>query len=124
MASSSSSLVGKIVPKTMVFKFQGVQLKSHFQDALLEIWNTKLGHFDWNSFLVLHKNPNERSPMVSTLIIFGLVNAASHSTLVQSSELVMALEENYVSEERVVKSITGEIILDLRPKCTLDLVSH
>ncbi len=28
----------------------------------------------------------------------------------------MALAENYVLKERVVKSIIGEIILDLRPK--------
>lgn len=28
----------------------------------------------------------------------------------------MALAENYVSEERVVKSVTGKIVLDLRPR--------
>ncbi len=27
----------------------------------------------------------------------------------------MALAQNYVSNERVVKSITGEIVLDIRP---------
>lgn len=54
--------------------------------------------------------------MVSTLIRSELVNAASHPVSVQSSKLIMALVENYVSEERVVKTITGEIVLDLRPK--------
>jgi hypothetical protein len=54
--------------------------------------------------------------MVTTLIRWGLVNLASHPISVQSSKLIMALAENYVSEERVVKSITCEIILDLRTK--------
>ena len=31
-------------------------------------------------------------------------------------DLEMALVENYVLEERVIKNITREIILDLRPK--------
>ena len=53
---------------------------------------------------------------MSILIRSRLVNVASHPVSTQSSELVMALEENYVLEERVVKSITREIILDLRPK--------
>lgn len=54
--------------------------------------------------------------MISSLIRSGLVNTASYPISVQSSELVMVLAENYVLVERVVKSITGEIILDLRPK--------
>ena len=60
---------------------------------------------------------------VSTLIRLGLVNTTSHPISVQSSELIMALAENYVSEERVVKSITREIFLDLRPK-NIDKVFH
>ena len=54
--------------------------------------------------------------MVSALIKSRLVNVASHQVLVQSFKLIMALEKNYVSEERVVKIITREIILDLSPK--------
>lgn len=63
--------------------------------------------------MVLCNKPNEKPPMA--LIRLGLVNATSHPISVQSSELIMALAENYVSEERVVKRITREIILDLRP---------
>ena len=61
--------------------------------------------------------------MVSTLIRSRLVNISSHPILVQSSELIMALAKNYVLEERVVKIITREIILDLRPK-NIEKVFH
>lgn len=61
--------------------------------------------------------------MISSLIRSGIVNAASHLISIQSLELIMALVENYVSEERVVKSITGEIMLDLRPK-NIEKVFH
>ena len=54
--------------------------------------------------------------MVSTLIRLGLVNATSHTVSVQSLELVMALAKKYVLEERVMKNITREIMLDLRAK--------
>lgn len=73
--------------------------------------------------MVLFNKPNESPPMVSALIRSGLVNAALHPVLVQSSELIMALVENYVSEERVVKNIIGEIVLDLRPK-NIEKVFH
>ncbi len=52
--------------------------------------------------------------MVSSLIQSGWVNMASHPTLVQSFELIMTLAHHYIPEE-VVKSVTGEIVLDLRP---------
>ena len=48
-----------------------------------------------------------------TLIQSGLVNMASHPTLVQSSELIMTLAHHYVPEEKVIKSVIGEIFLDL-----------
>lgn len=35
--------------------------------------------------------------------------------LVQSSKLVMTLAQHFVPEERVVKSVTSEVVLDLRP---------
>ena len=41
---------------------------------------------------------------------------ASHPALVKSSKLIMALEEKYVTEERVVKRIIGKIVLDLTPR--------
>ena len=51
--------------------------------------------------------------MMSVLMQLGLVNIASHLTSVESSELIMTLVKPYVSEEKVVKSITKEIALDL-----------
>ena len=61
--------------------------------------------------------------MVSTLSRLGLINVTSHPTLVQSSDLVMALTENYVSTKRVVKIIIGGIALDLRLK-NIEKVFH
>ena len=52
--------------------------------------------------------------MVSTLIRLGLVKEASHLMLVQSLKLVMKLAQHFILEERMVKSVTGEIVLDLR----------
>ena len=52
--------------------------------------------------------------MVSSLIRPGLVNTRSHPTSIQSSEVTMDLADNYLLEEKVVKSVTGEIVLDLR----------
>jgi hypothetical protein len=101
MASSSSSLATKMLLKLVVFKFQNVPAKSRFQDDYSEIQDTKIGHTDWNMFLVLCNKPIERSPMISSLLRLGLVYETSHPILVQSSELIMALAENYVSEERV-----------------------
>ena len=54
--------------------------------------------------------------MVSAIIKLGLVNITSHLVSIQSSKLIMKLVENYISEEWVVKSITREIFLNLRPK--------
>ena len=53
--------------------------------------------------------------MVSKLIWLGLVNAMSHPTFVQSLELIMALAKNFVTEEKVVKSVIGKVFLDLQP---------
>ena len=51
--------------------------------------------------------------MVLALTGLSLVNIASHPTFIQSSDLIMALEENYETKEKVVKSVTREIVLDL-----------
>ncbi len=61
--------------------------------------------------------------MVSTVIKYGLVNAASRPTSVQSSKLIMTFVEHYVPEEKVVKSVTGEIVLDLKPR-NIEKVFH
>ena len=39
---------------------------------------------------------------------------ASHLMLVQSSNLIMKLAQHFVPKERVVKSVIGEVVLDLR----------
>lgn len=106
-----------------MFRFQGVLTKSRFQDDYSKIWDTKLGHIDLSTFLTLCNKSMERSPMIFSLIQSGLFNIASHPTLMQSLELIMTLAENYVSVERVMESITGEIILDLQPK-NIDKVFH
>ncbi len=123
MASSSSSLIERIAPKPIVFKFQGALKKSCFQDGHLEIKDTELGHIEWNTFLILYNKPKERSTMVSSLIQSGLVNVVSHPTSVQSLEIIMALAKNYVLEERFVKSVTREIVLNLRPR-NIEKVFH
>lgn len=91
MASLSSSLATKMVPKLVIFNFQGVSKKLCFQDDYLEIWDTELGHIDWNTFLVLCNKPTKRSPLIFTLIGSRLVNVASHSVSTKSLELIMKL---------------------------------
>ena len=44
----------------------------------------------------------------------GLVNVASHLVSVQSSDLMMTIAQHYVLDERIVKSVTGEMVLDPR----------
>lgn len=44
------------------------------------------------------------------------MNVASHPTLVQSFGLVLILAEDYMSDEKVVKSVSGKIVCDLRPR--------
>ena len=61
--------------------------------------------------------------MVSPLIRSGLVNAASHLVSVQSLEVIMTLAKHFVLIERVVKSVIGEIFLDLCPK-NIEKVFH
>ena len=61
--------------------------------------------------------------MVSALIRSRLVNLASCPALVQYFELIMALAENYILEERVVKIITGELFLNLSHK-NIEKVFH
>ena len=53
--------------------------------------------------------------MVSVLIKSELVNVTSHSVAIQSSELIMTLAHHCVLKEKVVKSVTGEIVLDIHP---------
>ena len=62
------------------------------------------------------QKPKEIYAMVSTMIKLRLGNATSHPPFLQSSKLTMTLVENYVPKEKVVKSVTREIVLDLRPQ--------
>ena len=91
MTSSSSFMAEKMTPKPVAFKYQGAPKKLWFQDEHTEIWDTKLGHIDYNTFLTIYKKLNARSTMTSTFIRSGLVNATSHPTSVQSSKLIMTL---------------------------------
>lgn len=102
-----------MAPKIIVFKFQGVLSKSRFHDDYTKIRDTDLGHTDLGEFLKICNKPIERSALVSSLIRSGLVNATLHPKLVQSIDLIMTLAQHFVSKERVVKSITGEVVLDL-----------
>ena len=73
-----------------------------------------MGHTDLGEFLRICNKPTERLTMVFTLIRSGLVNAALHPTLVQSSKLIMTLAQHFILKERVVKSVTIEVVLDHR----------
>ena len=71
----------------------------------------KLEASSLDTLIAMHSSPfatNRKNDLQS-----GLVNIASHLTSVESSELIMTLVKPYVSEEKVVKSITKEIALDL-----------
>lgn len=87
--------------------------KSRFYDENVEIRDTDLGHTDLADFLKACNKPVRRSDLVSSLIHSRLVNVSSHPISVQSAELVMTLVQNFVPEERVVKSVIGEVVLDL-----------
>ena len=91
------------------------QSKSSFHDDYAEIKDTDLGHTDLGEFLRIYNKPMERSALVSSLIHFGLVNATSHPILVQLAELIMTLAQHFIPKERVVKSVIGEVVLDLQP---------
>ena len=110
MASSSSE---KMAPKSVMFKFQGVPSKSRFDDDYVEIKDIDVGHIDLGEFLRICNKPTERSAMIFALIRSRLVNIASYLMSMQSSKLVMTLAQHFVPEERVVKSVTGEIVLNL-----------
>ena len=103
------------VAKPVTYKFQGMTPKSRLQDEYAKIKDTDLGHTDLGEFLRICNNPTERSTLTSVLIRSGLVNVASHPRSVQSAELIMTLSQHFVPDERVVKSVSGEVVLDLRP---------
>ena len=107
--------ISRAAPKPIVFKFQGIPSKSRLHDDYAEIKDIDLGHTDLGESLRVCNSPIERSTLRSTLICSGLVNIASHPVLVQSVELIMALSQHFVPKERVVKSVTKEVVLDLRP---------
>ena len=110
MASTSG-----VAAKLVTYKFQGVTPKSRLHDEYAEIKDTDLGHTDLGEFLRVCNSPTERSTLTSALIRFGLVNAASHPGTIQSAELIMTLSQHFVPGERVVKSVSREVVLDLRP---------
>ena len=108
MASTS-----RVAPKPILFKFQGVPSKSRFHDDYIEIRATDLKHIDLGEFLRICNRSIEKSAMMSALICSKLVNVASHPMSIQLAELIMSLAQCFDLEERVVKSIIGEVVLDL-----------
>ena len=48
------------------------------------------------------------------MIQSGLVSAAAHPVLVQSSKLIMFIAQHYVPDEKIVMVITSEMVLDIR----------
>ena len=77
--------------------------------------DTDLRHTNLGEFLRICNKPTKRSALVSALICSRLVNVVSHPVLVQSTKLIMALSQCFVPNKRVVKSVTGEVVLDLWP---------
>ena len=65
MTSSSSSMIEKIAPKPIVFKYQGAP------DRYAEIKDTELGHIDWNAFLTICNKPNKGLPWYLHLFIMA-----------------------------------------------------
>ena len=102
-----------MAPKVVMLKFKCMPSKSRFQDDYTEIKDIDLGHTYLGEFLSICNKPTKRFAMISTLIQLGLVNTALHSISIQSSNLIMTLAQHFVPEERVVKSVTGEVVLDL-----------
>ena len=100
--------------KPMVSKLQGVPPKSRLLDEYVEIKDIDLRHMDLSEFVRVCNNPIESSTIMFALIWSGLVNAASHLGTVQSAELIMTLSRHFIPEERVVKSVTEEVVLDLQ----------
>ena len=104
-----------VATKPVTYKFQGVTPKSRLHDEYAKIKDTDLGHIDLGEFLRVCNSLTKRSTLTSALIHSRLVNAVSHPGTVQSAELIMTLSQHFVPDERVVKSISGEVVLDLRP---------
>lgn len=102
-----------MAPKPIVFKFQGVPSKSRFHDDYPEIKDTDLGHTNLGEFLRIFNKPMKISALVSSLIQYGLVSVTSHLVSIQSSKLIMTLAKHFVPKERVVRSVTGEVVIDL-----------
>ena len=115
--------MSRVTPKPGVFKFQGVPSKSRFHDDYTEIQDMDLGHTNLGEFLRICNKPIERSAMISALIYFKLVNATSHLLSVQLAELITALSQHFVPKKRVIKSVTGKVVLDLRPN-NIERVFH
>ena len=63
----------------------------------------------------MYNNLHKRSDMVTKMIRNILVNAPSHLVSIQSSKLIMTITQHYVPDERIVRSVIGEmVLLDLR----------
>ena len=70
---------------------------------------------DWNGFLKICNNPHNRPEFITKLITCELVSVVAHPVSMQSSELIMAITQHYVPDEKIVRAVTGEMVLDIRP---------
>ena len=44
-----------------------------------------------------------------------LVSTVAHTMFIQSSELIMSITQHYVLDEKIVRVVTREMVLDIRP---------
>ena len=82
-----------------------------------------MGHIYKNALLFFGNKLMERSKMISSLILRGLVNISFHPMSIQSSYLIMALAHHYTSKDKVVRSIIGEMVLYIHPN-NIEKVFH
>ena len=45
----------------------------------------------------------------------GLVSTATHLVSLQSSELIMVITHHYVLDDKIIRVVKGEVVLDLTP---------
>ena len=97
----------------MPYKFQGKPKRSRFIDGNSEIKDIELGQIDWNEFLTTYNNPHDQLDLITKMIRSGLVSVATLPVLVQSSQLIMMIAQHYVLDERIIRVVTREMVLDI-----------
>ena len=109
MVSSSATPTMQLVP----YKFQGKTKRSRFINGYSKIRDTDLGHIDWNAFLTTCNNPHDQPNLITKMIQSGSVSVIAHPILVKSSKLIMAIAQHCVPDERILKAVIIEMVLDI-----------